>query len=60
MIVIKPEYCSKDNKCQVISFCPAEAVTHEPGKVPQIDYQKCTECRKCLYFCPAFCEIIED
>jgi TPP-dependent indolepyruvate ferredoxin oxidoreductase alpha subunit len=59
MIVIRPEYCTRDNICMVISFCPSGAVSHIPGEVPEIDIKKCTNCYKCVHFCPAFIEITE-
>ncbi|MCF7911368.1 MAG: ferredoxin [Candidatus Cloacimonetes bacterium] len=60
MIGIKAEYCTKENNCLVISFCPAGAVTHVPGELPEVDNQKCTNCNKCVQFCPAFFEIPES
>ena len=60
MIVIKAEYCEKKDECLVKKFCPAKAILQIPGEVPTIDYTRCTDCGKCVYFCPAFIRISED
>jgi len=60
MIVIKAEYCEKKYECLAKKFCPGEAILQVLGEFPTIDYTRCIDCGKCVYFCPAFIRISED
>lgn len=44
--------CPQNHRCPIIRVCPAGAIFQNGYGLPTIDKSKCTECGKCLKYCP--------
>jgi ferredoxin len=44
--------CPQNHRCPIIRVCPAQAIIQEGYRLPVIDESKCTDCGKCMKFCP--------
>ena len=49
---INPVKCTQDHVCLMLKFCPAFAISQSGTRLPNIDSNKCFECRNCTYYCP--------
>lgn len=60
-LTVNKHRCPQNHRCPAMSVCPTEAITQEGVGLPQIDQDKCIQCRKCINYCPmdAF-EMVED
>ncbi len=44
--------CPQNHRCPIIMVCPLGAITQNGNGLPIIDEDKCTECGKCIRYCP--------
>lgn len=44
--------CPQNHRCPAIRVCKVGAITQNGYGLPIIDQDKCTECGKCIKFCP--------
>ncbi|NWJ52406.1 MAG: 4Fe-4S binding protein [Bacteroidetes bacterium] len=51
-LYISPNYCPQNHRCPIISVCPVGAISQNGYGLPIIDESKCTECGKCVRYCP--------
>ncbi len=49
--VIK-ERCPQNHPCPSVRICPFGALSQEGNSAPTVDKSKCTNCGKCVRFCP--------
>ncbi|MBN1500436.1 MAG: 4Fe-4S binding protein [Spirochaetes bacterium] len=43
--------CPQNHRCPIINICPVGAIKQEGFAAPEIDYDKCTGCGKCIKYC---------
>ncbi len=53
-IRIDEKRCPADHPCPSIRICPTKAISQKKifFGLPEIDYEKCINCKKCIDFCP--------
>lgn len=51
-IKIEKTKCPANHKCPSVSFCPAGALRQKGNSVPEINNKLCTDCERCIRFCP--------
>jgi ferredoxin len=51
-LTISPLACQQNHRCPILRVCPVGAITQDGYGLPVIDETKCTECEKCIKFCP--------
>lgn len=44
--------CPANHRCPSVRVCPVGAIIQEGTGLPRIDMSKCTQCGKCVRFCP--------
>lgn len=44
--------CPQNHPCPSVRVCPAGALSQQGFKAPTVDHDKCTQCGKCVRFCP--------
>ena len=44
--------CPQNHPCPAIRVCATKAISQSGMGLPQIDQSKCTNCGKCVSFCP--------
>ena len=49
---INPFACPQNHHCPIIQVCPVGAILQNGYGLPLIDETKCTECGKCVKYCP--------
>lgn len=51
-LVVSLERCPQNHPCPSIRVCPVGALTQKGFAAPVVDQSKCTQCGKCVRFCP--------
>jgi Fe-S-cluster-containing hydrogenase component 2 len=51
-LTINPLACPQNHRCPIIQVCPVGAISQNGYGLPVIDKTKCTECGKCVRYCP--------
>ena len=52
-VIINKDKCPQNHKCPSIKVCPKNAITQKDSQsLPQINYDLCILCGKCMKFCP--------
>ena len=49
---VNPKKCPQNHPCPAIRVCPTKAISQQGYGLPQVDDNKCTNCGKCVSFCP--------
>lgn len=49
---VNKDKCPQDHRCPAIKICPNGAIEQVNFELPTINQEKCTECNKCVEFCP--------
>lgn len=49
---IVKELCPQNHPCPAVRVCPVNALIQKGFNAPVIDLDKCTNCGKCIKFCP--------
>ncbi|MFH1454023.1 MAG: 4Fe-4S binding protein [Armatimonadota bacterium] len=44
--------CPRNHRCPSVNVCPENALIQDGFNAPFVDHGKCTECGKCVNFCP--------
>lgn len=44
--------CPQNHRCPAIRVCKVDAIYQNGYGLPIIDQEKCTECGKCIKYCP--------
>ena len=44
--------CPQNHPCPAVRVCPQKAIKQVDFQAPTIDQEKCTECNRCVKFCP--------
>ncbi|MEI6122568.1 MAG: 4Fe-4S binding protein [Bacteroidota bacterium] len=44
--------CPQNHRCPLMQICPSDAIMQNGFGLPMIDKSKCTECGKCVRYCP--------
>lgn len=52
MIQVNSLACPQNHRCPIVNICPAGAISQDGFGLPVINEEKCTECGKCIRFCP--------
>ena len=50
--IVSKRLCPQNHSCPIIRICQVQAITQNGYELPVIDKSKCTECGKCIKFCP--------
>jgi ferredoxin len=50
--IVSDRFCPQNHPCPIIRVCPAGAIVQDGYGLPVIDKSKCTECGKCIRYCP--------
>ncbi len=51
-LFISDRFCPQNHRCPIIRVCPQQAIIQDGYGLPVIDKTKCTECGKCIKYCP--------
>jgi ferredoxin len=51
-LTVIPSHCPQNHRCPLIRVCQVEAISQNGYGLPLIDETKCTECGKCIKYCP--------
>ncbi len=51
-IMVDENRCPQNHRCPAIGTCKFEALSQKGNDAPKVDEEKCTECGKCVRFCP--------
>lgn len=51
-ITVLKERCPQNHPCPSVRVCPVGALKQSGYKAPEVDDAKCTNCGKCVRFCP--------
>ncbi|NLI90913.1 MAG: 4Fe-4S binding protein [Peptococcaceae bacterium] len=51
-IFVDVRRCPQNHPCPSVKVCPVGALIQQGYKAPKVDTTKCTECQKCVKFCP--------
>ena len=51
-VTVKKERCPQNHACPSISVCPTGALKQKGFAAPEVDAEKCTQCGKCVRYCP--------
>ncbi|WP_083811233.1 4Fe-4S binding protein [Syntrophobotulus glycolicus] len=51
-IIVEKNRCPQNHPCPSIRVCPVGALKQQGYKAPTVDAAKCTECGKCVSYCP--------
>jgi len=51
-ITVDVKRCPQNHPCPSVQVCPVGALIQQGYKAPQVHPIKCTECLKCVKFCP--------
>ena len=49
---INPLACPQNHHCPITSVCPVGAISQKGHGLPLIDDALCSECGKCVKYCP--------
>jgi len=49
---VNPKKCPQNHKCPAVYICKYKAICQTGYGLPNIDKSKCTNCGKCVNFCP--------
>ncbi|MBU0630206.1 MAG: 4Fe-4S binding protein [Candidatus Margulisbacteria bacterium] len=52
MPIVDNKRCPRDHSCPAVRVCPVKAIKQQGYAAPIIDQSLCTECGKCVSFCP--------
>jgi ferredoxin len=52
--------CPQNHRCPAVSICPSKALSQQGLRAPDVDVNKCTECRECTFFCPRGAFVVVD
>jgi len=52
MIEVNVQRCPQNHACPAVRACPVGALTQKGYAAPEVDTQKCTNCKKCVRVCP--------
>jgi ferredoxin len=51
-IIVRKEKCPQNHPCPSVRVCPTGALKQIGVAAPEVDLKKCTNCAKCVRFCP--------
>jgi Fe-S-cluster-containing hydrogenase component 2 len=51
-VTIIRERCPQDHPCPSVRVCPSGALKQRGFAAPEVDADVCTDCAKCVRFCP--------
>lgn len=51
-LTININRCPQNHPCPSLRVCPVSALTQKCYKAPDINYDKCLACGKCVKYCP--------
>ena len=51
-ITINQARCPQNHPCPSVRVCPVGALKQNGFKAPEVDMDKCINCKKCAAFCP--------
>jgi Fe-S-cluster-containing hydrogenase component 2 len=51
LVVVKAR-CPQNHMCPAVRVCPVGALSQNGFSAPQVDFDKCIRCGKCVHFCP--------
>jgi Fe-S-cluster-containing hydrogenase component 2 len=51
-LTINPLACPQNHRCPIMRVCPAGAISQDGYGLPFINEALCTECGKCIRYCP--------
>jgi ferredoxin len=51
-VTILKERCPQNHPCPSVRVCPQGALMQKEFLAPVVDGDKCTDCAKCVRFCP--------
>ncbi|MFP4362808.1 MAG: 4Fe-4S binding protein [Spirochaetia bacterium] len=51
-ISVSQSRCPQNHPCPSVRICPANALKQNGFSAPIVDESKCTNCGKCIRFCP--------
>lgn len=51
-INVNKKRCPQNHPCPSIGVCPVGALTQIKYNAPIVDKDKCTDCGKCVRYCP--------
>lgn len=51
-ITVNEHRCPQNHPCPAVRVCPVGAIKQKGYDLPEIDYNKCIKCKKCIKFCP--------
>ncbi len=46
------ERCPQNHPCPSVGVCPVGALSQERFEAPSVDEDQCTDCGRCVAFCP--------
>lgn len=52
MIKVIKSRCPENHPCPAVRVCPVNAIKQNKFNAPEIDLEKCIDCKKCVRFCP--------
>lgn len=52
MIEVMKANCPQNHRCPLVQMCPMGAISQDGNRAPEIDRDKCTDCRMCTVSCP--------
>ena len=51
-ITVNKRFCPQNHPCPSVRVCPVGALSQKGFGAPEIDYNKCVSCGKCVRYCP--------
>lgn len=51
-IQVQISRCPQNHPCPSVRICPVGALKQKEFDAPTVDKEKCTNCGKCVSFCP--------
>lgn len=51
-ITVNEHRCPQNHSCPAVRVCPTGAISQKGYGLPEIDHEKCIQCKKCIQFCP--------
>ena len=51
-VKVDKKICPQNHPCPSVRVCPVGALIQKGFSAPQVDENKCIECKKCVRFCP--------
>jgi len=51
-IIVDKSRCPQNHPCPSVKICPVGALKQQGFKAPEVDMDKCIQCKKCVNYCP--------